>query len=156
MADLYDAFEALLPPQVQNPNLLPNSEHVWHGVDIFRLACSEQPAPNVLIHDFFLGLIEWQENSDPFYFAFHLVSRIGLAIETLASAGLPIVRQNITGIMIGVLTVLYKSVDDHHLANSHIASILQGLVTLEQLNQIELQTFLLLMKAPNTRLLFTL
>ena len=150
--DMPDAFATLLPPQLQDPTILAQSYFPDPYADVFFLPLVR---PAHLIHHFFMRVTQMQGDSDTFCFAYHLVSRIGVALDVLTAGGLLISRQNLSGVLIGVLTVLYKSIDDHHLTNTHLVGAFPG-ISLKTLNRIELHTFLLLMKAPNTRLLFTL
>ena len=150
--DIPDAFATLLPPQLQDPTILAQRYVPDPYASVFYLPLVR---PAHLIYHFFMRVTQMQGDSDTFCFAYHLVSRIGVALDVLTAGGLRISRQNLTGVLIGVLTVLYKSIDDHHLPNAHIVKAFPE-ISLETLNRIEMHTFLLLMKAPNTRLLFTL
>lgn len=155
--DMPNAFATLLPPQLQDPTLLAEFCMPDPYADVFFVTGpSHITRPAHLIYHFFMQVTQMQGDSDPFCFAYHMVSRVGVALDVLAAGGLRLSRANLTGVLIGVLTVLYKSIDDHHLTNTDITKAFQELVTLQKLNKIEVHVFLLLMKAPNTRLLFTL
>lgn len=154
--DMPDAFATLLPPQLQDPRMLAQCWVPDPHADVFYLPGQSDPTrPAQLIYHFFMRVTQMKGDSDTFCFAYHLVSRIGIALDVLTAGGLRVSRQNLTGVLVGVLTILYKSIDDHHLTNAHIVDAFPT-VSLEALNRIEMHTFLLLMKAPHTRLLFTL
>ena len=109
---------------------------------------------------FFAALLRAQGTSDCIYYAYHLVARIPIAMDALTESGLQINRGNVLGVLVGLLTLLYKSIDDHHFLNAHIAALFDAndeWLTLERLNRIEMRVFLLLVACPNwQRLVFTL
>ena len=113
--------------------------------------------PAGLVCGFFANLIRAHGNSDCFFYAYHLVVRIPVAMDALAEAGLHITARNVMGVLVGLLTVLYKSIDDDPCPNKDIVHMFWGALSLKHLNHIEAHIFLLLINRPNSRrLLFTL
>lgn len=145
------AFAALLPLQLQDTRFLPPGDGAEGDLGVVG------GTPVELVNGFFAGLVRAQGTSDCMYYAYHLVSRIPIAMDALVESGLEVTRGNVLGVLVGLLTVLYKSIDDHHFLNAHLVLLFGRGVSLRQLNRIEARVFLLLVGCPNwQRLVFTL
>ena len=154
--DLPMAFAALLPWQLQDTRFLPPPDGTEGDLGVGLTGAD----PVSLVSGFFAALLRAQGTSDCIYYAYHLVARIPIAMDALVESGLQITRGNVLGVLVGLLTLLYKSIDDHHFLNSHIAMLFDAnneWLTLERLNRIEMRVFLLFVACPNwQRLVFTL
>lgn len=151
--DLHAAFASLLPFCLQDPRWLPAGD----GTE-GELRVDFGPLDPVgLVTGFFARLVRASGNSNCFFYAYHLVSRIPVAMDGLLESGLHITTHNVMGVIVGLLTLLYKSVEDESFLNKDIVPLFGGALTLRQLNAIETRVFLLLVRCPNRRrLLFTL